>query len=167
MTRIVIEKRSKLIYGFLIFFVAALVFFAASLLLVEIDIRMLFHLPLISIVLSLYIYPAARYKKEMIILDHDGLTLNVDIMLGPIPWDCISGAKVYRVMLEKKLNVYVADMPKLKSVFGEDVRKKVNVKKKTGEMFFIVDLDICRLRGIDLEAQINQRAKGGGRYDGR
>jgi len=77
-----------------------------------------------AIALALMLVYAKRInrRREMIVIDDLGITINAniigppiflltdllgrlpsnkdDLMLGPIPWDCISGARVFRSFLE-------------------------------------------------------------------
>jgi len=103
----------------------------------------------------------SKAKKEVIIIDDEGLTLNGSIMLGPIPWDCISGASVVRLGLDKTLNIYFTNIPRLEGIFGEKiVRKKVGRILKTGERAISIDLDFLKVKGIDVAALIQMRARG-------
>ena len=98
-------------------------------------------------------------NKEHIIIDDLGLTLNGSIMLGPIPWDCVSSAKVSKAAKEKQLAVKITNISKLESIFGEEaVRKKVGNDPKTGERLILMDLGHFSL--YDPEKLINERAEG-------
>lgn len=64
-------------------------------------------------------------------------------------------ASVYRAGLDKIMNIYLVNAPKLESTFGKDaICKKVNVNKSAGVNHVSISLDLCKLRGIDLEALI-------------
>ena len=102
-----------------------------------------------------------RNGKEMIVIDDFGVTLKSNTMIGPIPWDCIMDAHVLRILFEKHLTVTISNVSKLEGFFGkETVRKKCFVDKETGIRGIHMDLDHCKLKGVDLEALINGRAKG-------
>jgi len=59
------------------------------------------------------------------------------------------------------MNVYLINMPKLVSIFGEAaIHKKIIVNKRTGVNHVSISLDLCKLREIDLEALIKARAGG-------
>jgi len=158
MTRIVIERRSALLYAAVFAIVAALMICIISVLLMRSDTVAIGSLLSLFILLSIAI-SLTRYNKVMVIVDDEGLTLKGDVMLGPIPWDCISGASINRVVFDKIMTVYLINMPKLESIFGSDsLYQKVNVNKKTGVNHISIDLDLCKLRGINLEALIKARA---------
>lgn len=160
MTRTVIERRSILLFVSIFIITATIVSGIVAALLMEFDITMIGSLVILLILLSIAL-PLTRSKKEMIIIDEEGLTLNGNIMLGPIPWDCITGAKIFRIGLDKLMNVYLTNMSKLECVLGENIiHQKVNLNKKTGEMHISFDLDLCKLSGINLEAIIKAHAKG-------
>jgi len=158
MTKIIIERRSVLLFATL--FVAAVVIAVGiiALLLTEFNIMTIISLLSILIFLSLII-PYARTKKDMMIIDDEGLTLNGNILFGPIPWDCISGTSISRIGFDKILTIQVTNLPKLENIFGETVvHQKMNTNKKTGEKDISFGLDLCKLRGIDIEKIIEDRA---------
>jgi uncharacterized membrane protein len=96
--------------------------------------------------------------KEMIILDDNGLTLNGGVMIGPIPWECIKDASIKRVLFEKRLRVDIVNLPKIWDVLGKETIKRIHKNKKTGENAVTMDVDLCKLRGIDLPALIRKYA---------
>jgi len=103
----------------------------------------------------------ARSGKERITADDSGLTLNGEVNIGPIPWDCISGASIRRVVFEKVLYVHLTNISLLEATLGEDaVRKKTERDKKTGGRFIKMDLFLYKLRGIDPAELIRKYAKG-------
>jgi len=98
-----------------------------------------------------------RFEKEMIILDDAGLTLNGEIKLGPIPWDCISDVSIRK--WSKVLSVGLTNMNKIVEIFGEDViRDKIGAKRSNVRLEMM--LDFCKMKGIDLEALIKERING-------
>ena len=106
-------------------------------------------------------------RKEMIIISDDGLTINggyyfpTVTLLGPVPWDCISSARAVRVIFDKYLWVVISDVPGLTEIIGEEAVQKCLLKvRKTGEMVLSVDLQSCKLNGLDPAALINEHAKG-------
>ena len=105
--------------------------------------------------------------KEMITIDDEGLTINGGFylptvtLLGPVPWDCISSARAVRIMLDKYLWVVISDVPRLTEIMGEEAVQNCLLKvRKTGEMVLSIDLQLCKLKGLDPAALINERAKG-------
>ncbi|MCL2607099.1 MAG: hypothetical protein FWD92_00875 [Methanomassiliicoccaceae archaeon] len=113
------------------------------------------------IILLIYARSLARKEnKEMMIIDDDGLTIRGDVSLGPIPWDCILGAEIKRILFEKHLTVYLTDVSRMGMIFGEEtIRKKVG-KGKDGERVISIDLTPCKLKGMDIEALIRERVAG-------
>ena len=114
-------------------------------------------------------YSFARPRmKEIIVIDDNGLMIRGNILLGPtaedfgpIPWDCICGAETVSILIMKQLNVYITNASKMKAVFGEETMREVfGTRRRRGEMTIAVDLNICKLKGIDLEALIRERAAG-------
>jgi len=98
--------------------------------------------------------------RIMLVIEDKGLSANG---FGPIPWDCVAGARVAKVVLDKSLYISISNITKLNELFGEEnVCKKVATIRKTGERVISVDLQLCELNGNDPEAQINTRAKGRG-----
>jgi len=164
MERIVVESRPLLALVIIVISVVLVAMAAAIALLTELDTVMIIRLLLLIVgvaVMLFFLRRMTRSGKEMMVIDNMGLTINSDIMLGPIPWDCISDAKVVRILFEKHLYLTISDMPKMRGLFGEEaVRKKVGKNRKTGEDMIFMDLDLCKLRGINLEAIIKERAKG-------
>jgi len=102
-----------------------------------------------------------RSRKGIIILEDSGLTLNGDIKMGPIPWECICGASIARILFDRILTIYVTDILRLEAALGKDVvYKNVGKNGKTGERSIRMCIDLCRLHGVDLEALIMTHAKG-------
>lgn len=96
--------------------------------------------------------------KVMLVIEDQGLSANG---FGPMPWDCVSGARTVKVLLDKGLYISISNVAKLNDIFGEEnVYKKVATIRKTGERVINVDLQLCELNGIDPEALINERARG-------
>jgi hypothetical protein len=164
MERIVIESRRVLTLVVIALSVVLIAMAVVIALYVELDTVMIIRLLLLIVGVAVMLFISRRMTrsgKEMIVIDSMGLTINSDIMMGPIPWDCISDAKVVRIIFEKHLYLTISDMPKMRGLFGEEaVRKKVGKNRKTGEDTLFMDLDFCKLRGIDLEALIKERANG-------
>jgi len=159
MTKIIIERRSVLLFGGIIAAIAIIGFSIAVLILVEFSIWNLSLIIILLLLLSISL-PYARSKKEIMVIDDMGLTLNDHITLGPIPWDCISDAKTYRILFDKTLRIYVKNIPKLEGLFGETkIHQRVGVEKKNGRKCIIIDLDLCKLRGIDIVGIINDYAE--------
>ena len=156
MTKIVIARRSVLLYVSIFAMVAiTLSNIVASLLGFHIGITLLpgFFFLLLAL-------PYLRSKKEIIIIDEEGLTLNGNISFGPIPWDCISDVSISRMLFDKIMTIQITNMSKLESIFGETAtRQIINVNRRTGEKRISFDLDLCKLRGIDLETIIKDRVK--------
>ena len=127
----------------------------------KIIIMILSGLILLSAGAGFFAYQMTFWAKDrMIVIDHNGLTVNDSIMLGPIPWDCISDAKVSGIKREKQLTVYITNISKLESVFGEEaIHNKVSKNQETGERLILMNLYHCGLHGIDLEALIKERAR--------
>ena len=160
MTKIIIERRSVLLFGSII---AVVVIIIASIiifiLLGEISIVAVLTLISLLILLSMAL-PHTRSKKEIIIIDDEGLTLNGEITFGPIPWDCISDVSISRMLFDKIMTIQITNMSKLESIFGETAtRQIINVNRRTGEKRISFDLDLCKLRGIDLETIIKDRVR--------
>lgn len=164
MERIVIERRNGLVYAFVIVVAALLVLAVAMALFMQPDSIMMVRLSLlviVSICLLYFTYRLSLHGTVMIVIEDVGLTIKGSILLGPIPWDCVSGASVLRTTTEKHMDVYISDVPELIGLFGEEnVRKKVLIDKETGKGDILLSLDFCKLKGIDLAALINERAKG-------
>ena len=159
MTKIVIERRSVLLFGFMFAMLVAVASCAVILLLTEFNIMIIMTALGLLILLSMA-FPYTRSKKEIIVIDEEGLTLNGNIILGPIPWDCISDANVSRIGFDKILNIRITNIPKLENIFGENViQQKVSMNRKTGKGQISIDLDLCKLHGIDLEKIINSHAR--------
>jgi len=112
----------------------------------------------ILIVISVYFH--TRSGKEMIVLDDAGLTLNGDVMLGPIPWDCVLDVRIRRILFDKTLEVELTNLPVLRDTFEKNDFGKICRDKKAGRSFVSMDLDLCKLRGIDLVSLIKMHAKG-------
>ena len=167
MERIVIERNSSLVYVAIVLAAFLLTVVVIVLMFAELNmfyiINLFFIVPMAFFIL-IYTYFASRAKnKEMIVIDDTGLTINGGVMLGPIPWDCISDAKVFRVLLEKHMTVSIVNIIKLQNLLGEEtVHKKIQTDRTTGDKMIQVDLDLCKLRGIDIESLIKERAAGRG-----
>jgi len=118
-------------------------------------------LSLISLLILLSIaLPNTRSKKEIIIIDEEGLTLNGNFSFGPIPWDCIYDVSISRMLFDKIMRIQITNMSKLENIFGETAtRQIVNVNRRTGEKHISFDLDLCKLRGIDLETIIKNHVR--------
>ncbi|MDR1405549.1 MAG: hypothetical protein LBJ20_08305 [Candidatus Methanoplasma sp.] len=110
MTKITIERHSVLLFVSVFATVATVVSGIIALLLTEFSIMVTVSLFGFFILLSIAL-PYTRSKKEMLIIDDEGLTLNSNIMLGPIPWDCISGASILRIGFDKILSIHVKNNP--------------------------------------------------------
>jgi len=164
MERIVIERRNGLVYASVIVVAALLVLAVAMALFMQPDSFMMVRLSLlvvVSICILYFTYRMSLHGTEMIVIEDLGLTIKGSVLLGPIPWDCISGASVIRTTAEKQMDVYISDVPELIGLFGEEkVRKKVLIDKETEKGDIRLSLDFCKLNGIDLTALINERAKG-------
>jgi len=113
-----------------------------------------------SALMMVGIYYQTRSGKDMIILDDRGLTLNGEVMLGPIPWDCVLGARIRRILFDRILEVELTNMLVLRDTFGKNDFGKICRNKKTGRGFVSMDLDLCKLRGIDLVSLIRMHARG-------
>ena len=158
MERIIIERYSMKIP--IIIVMAMIAFATVTILLTGFGIQTLLA-PLSLIILLGVAITRTRSKKEIIIIGDEGLTINGNIMLGPIPWDCVSGAKMIRILFDKHLIVNISNTSKMQDIFGEEaVRKKVGKKEGSNESTIFVNLDFCKLRGIDLATLIQGHAKG-------
>ena len=99
------------------------------------------------------------FEKEIIVIDDYGLTINGNLKLGPIPWDCVLDATVIKKMFEKHLKIRLTNMSKFEGIFGKNaVRDKVEKNKKFGEKSIYVYLEQCDLLGIDIVSIINEHA---------
>jgi hypothetical protein len=162
MTKIVIERRSKLLFPFIFAMVVIAVSCAAYSVLMSggMDLRLIGLLLGLLVLLSIGI-PSVRRNKEVIVIDDEGITVNDGIGLGPIPWDCISGADMSRIVFDRYLNIHLKDVSKLENLFGEDsIRNNTGKNGKTGGRSISVCMSLCKLNGIDLEALILERARG-------
>jgi len=162
--RTVIERRNLVIYIGLA--CAAFLFALAAVILLFVELTAyyivnLFFLVTGGIIMLIISGTLGRKKnKEMMVLDDDGLMINGDVSLGPIPWDCVLGAEIKRIAFDKHLAVYITDITKMEMIFGEDtVRKKVG-KGKDGERLILINIDSYKLKGTDVAALIRERAAG-------
>lgn len=165
MDRVVIERRNLFIYVVVILVAVVLILSITVLWFVGLNLFYavnLFYMISMAIILSAWVYySAGPGKKEMLVIDENGLTINGDIRLGPIPWDCINGAELVRISLEKKLIVYITNISKMEMIFGREIiRKKVGKNRKNGKKAIFFELTLCRWKEIDLETLILERATG-------
>jgi hypothetical protein len=165
MERTVVERNNLLTSLSVALALAILMLAVTTLLLIDLNtyitVSLFFIVPMAIILLIGAYFIARPGNREMIIIDNDGLTINGNISLGPIPWDCIYGAKVNRILFEKQLVIDITNIPKMEKIFGtETIHKKIRKKRKADERVIIVDISPCKLRGIDLEALIRECATG-------
>jgi hypothetical protein len=97
--------------------------------------------------------------KEMIVLDRFGLTLKGNARVGPLPWRCIKDASIFRMGLEKHLLIQFGTKDELETMLDSESIKRISFNKKTGEGSVLMDIDLCKLRGIDLVSLIKERSR--------
>jgi len=146
--------------------IQAIVIFIISLIIVIVCIALWFYsifdawfIIVGSVIGGLLIYSR---RKEVIIMDDSGLTLVGAIgKFGPIPWDCISDATLGRELKigRRILTVKLTNVYKLIEIFGEDVITESFGTNKS-KLRLEIDLDNCKLRGIDVVARINEYKAG-------
>jgi len=108
MERIVMKRRTEALK---IWFIVAAVFFIVGImgLLSEspntYSVMGSLILFIVAIAVSICAYLFMN-QKERLVMDDSGITMNDTIKIGPIPWDCISGAISYRL----KINLEVLNI---------------------------------------------------------
>ena len=131
-------------------------------------VMLLFFAPMTILALFSAYSVARPGMKEIMIIDDNGLLIKGNAAFGPtaedfgpIPWDCICGAETVRISFGRYLNVYLTNTSKMKTVFGEEtMREKFGTRRRPDDMVITIDPSICKLKGIDLEALIRERATG-------
>jgi hypothetical protein len=159
MARTVIERRDSMVFLFVgivaIFFLLGIAAF------VIIGIIYALAVFLFATVILFYALFVIIQGKEMIVIDKSGLTLNGHVKLGIIPWDCISNVSVQHTLWAgNMMYVYVTNIPKLKDIFGEETVSNKVIDMKTGEKIIQMEMNFCKLKGIDLETLIKDYANG-------
>ncbi|MCL2296657.1 MAG: hypothetical protein FWC29_06235 [Methanomassiliicoccaceae archaeon] len=124
MERIVINGRKKMAYVTIIFLAVLVIVCIIGVLLGTWGVGSLIFLPIWTMIS--YVSVRRLLEKEIIVIEDCGLTINGTVMLGPIPWDCVSRAELVRIALEKHLKIRLTNMSKLEEVLGKDeVQNKV------------------------------------------
>ena len=161
MTRIVIMRNLIPLYAYVIIMAVTfmIALYCALFIVGELWYKIIImFFPLAVIIRTLYWMPPPSFKKEVIIVDDSGLTINGNVKLGSVPWDFIINAEIETGYFLQTLVVYLTDREKLKSILGEHVIEKVE-KDRKGQ-WISADIRYCKLHGISLEAIINERAVG-------
>jgi len=151
MARTIIWRRDAWVYAFGAGFIALIAVAAVSFVFSD---RM-FTLALLGVLGWTFLFLLeSPFGKERIVMDRGGLTLNGNIGLGPIPWDCITDVVIRRSVFEHWMRVYI-DTDRLKAVLGDIVvRKKVRGNRRG--RWVKINLQLCMLNGIDLETLISE-----------
>jgi len=131
-------------------------------------IRLLLLAPVVVILLAVIYRGFRTGKKEMMVIDENGLTLRGDTLIGPILYDCfIPWGSIYDADIVRKLFVgaqlvlYLTNLSKIEIISEKGkIREIVKNNKKTGEKIITIDLSYYWIKGIDLRALIRERAAG-------